>query len=68
MFDIIRKNPKVIERVFLILAGAMVYVCLHELLVESMEQLGVIKAFLVLSSDFFLVESLVKINEKHSIW
>ena len=35
---------------FLILAGAMVYVCLHELLVESMEQLGVTKALVVLSS------------------
>jgi len=27
--------------------GAMVYVCLHELLIESMEQLGVTKAVLV---------------------
>lgn len=27
-------------------AGAMVYVCLHELLVESMEQLGFTKAVL----------------------
>ena len=26
--------------------GAMVYVCLHELLIESMEQLGVTKAVL----------------------
>ena len=38
-----------------ILAGAMVYVCLHELLVESMEQLGVTKALVVLSSVYLPV-------------
>ena len=31
-------------------AGAMVYVCLHELLVESVEQLGVTKATLAQGS------------------
>ncbi|CAK9069989.1 unnamed protein product [Durusdinium trenchii] len=33
-------------------AGAMVYVCLHELLVESMEQLGFTKAVLASSLSF----------------
>ncbi|CAJ1374671.1 unnamed protein product [Effrenium voratum] len=46
-------------------AGAMVYVCLHELLVESVEQLGVTKAtvastlsFLTMSGCIFALQSI----------
>jgi len=40
-------------------AGAMVYVCLHELLVESMEQLGVTKALLASSLSFVTMSACI---------
>lgn len=40
-------------------AGAMVYVCLHELLIESMEQLGVTKAVLASSLSFLTMSACI---------